>query len=159
MIDFNQNKVSERRPYSTKDDILEELAKRTGKPLELLTELYDLHIAYINEKKKDESVINISLPCFSTLRLNYYILKRQFKTTEEIRYKYLDSILKEHGRNFFNFNRLYIHKQFFYLWVRFFRKNGAKYRKTYGEYYETVQDIENFNNEEISKKYKKGYYK
>ena len=61
-------------PIVFREDVIDELEKRTGKPRELLDELISLHYASIDDIiTNHETPYVISIPYIGKLRMNYFL--------------------------------------------------------------------------------------
>lgn len=97
------------------EDILEELAAKTGKDKELLADIIKQNLSYLKESiSKNEEIVVINFPNFGKMLFNYYLGRCQIKrirSTERIavlrnRLSYLIGVANKEGKNSLkNFNR------------------------------------------------------
>lgn len=153
----NPNKDPNRRVMSQTKDIIDEWVIRTGKPRELLEEMYVLHTKYVKKLTRETpDALNIRLPALGVLRMNRYLSVRYHtlydKTNDVLnaKLKILDDITKEHGWDFLNFKIPMFRTQY---WKIFKNKADAMLQR----FYTIIKLIEDVNNEQFNKKHRSSY--
>lgn len=139
------------------EDIIKEVAKRTGKDEKLIEEIYKTNLKYIHEEiKKDDSIIIVNFPNLGKMRFNYYLglcyLNSLSKSTHraEIRRRTntLKKILDENkGNELKNFNFPIVYTGV--LNLKNTRNNAIK------EFYKNWGILEEKHNENHAKYFKK----
>lgn len=138
---------SNRRNLSFTSDIIDEWVERTGKPRELLEEMFELHLEYVDKLKKETpDAINIRLPALGVLRLNYfmaraYTVNRNIAIIADVvrqKIKVLDKVREKRGYNVLNFRR-----PMFYLQYMSMTKKYLKYK--FKKFYKIIKEVEDAN--------------
>lgn len=148
------NNDPKRKNISFTNEMIDEWAEKTGKPRELLEEMYNLHIKYVKKLQfETPDAVNIRLPALGILRLNFYLALRYravyTKLNKVINNKIilLEECIKNHGWLFLNFKRpLFI--------TQCNRIRKEKTLKGLQNFYNLFKIIENKVNDDFIKKYK-----
>jgi hypothetical protein len=153
LIENSPNKDKDRPLFTTKEDMMDEWAERTGKPRELLEEMLELHLDYVKHLMMQEDTINIKLPAMGNLILNYDMLETylsnncNLESFEKKKIK-LKEIKEKYGTGFMNFNRPMILKQMYYL-----KLTDKRIIKAYHYLYDLYDKLSKFCNEKFNEKY------
>ena len=151
---IDPNNDPNRKTISFTDEMIDEWAEKTGKPRELLEEMYKLHIKYVKKLQfETPDAINIRLPALGTLRLNFYLALRYRTVYSKVnkiinnKIKLLEECISNHGWLFLNFKRpLFL--------TQHNRINKEKTKRSLQNFYNIVKSIENKVNDDFIKKYK-----
>lgn len=148
------NNDPKRKTISFTNEMIDEWVEKTGKPRELLEEMYKLHIKYVKKLQfETPEAINIKLPALGVLRLNFYLALRYrtvYSKTNEVlnkKIKLLEECIKNHGWSFLNFKRPLFMTQYS-------RIHKEKAMRGLQNFYNIVKSIENKVNNDFIKKYR-----
>lgn len=136
-----------------KEDIIKELAERTGKPIEFLDEMVTLHYEYLNHVVKtfDEPVM-ITIPYFGKLRMNYLMARAYYAYTKDESVlpsiDLLNKVIETEGYDFKNLTKPLILRQYMTL-------IGKSPRAKFKEFYKFVRLVEDNHNKWYREKFGK----
>ena len=110
---YSSKKIN--KPIYFTEDILDELAAKTGKDKLLLADIIKQNISYIKKSvSEDEEIVVIGFPNFGKMLFNYYLggcsivrtnnNKLKSKLKERVGFLY-DILTIKNGRNLKNFNK------------------------------------------------------
>lgn len=140
-------------PIAFTEDILEELASRTGKDKDLLKDILKHNIAYLKKSiVEKEDLVLVNFPNLGKMRFNYYLggctlSNGGFKSYKYLsdKIKYLKEVLKKpEGNDIKNFN-----KPLLYISVR--KREEEVDKNIIPSFYKYWKILETIHNEEHKK--------
>jgi hypothetical protein len=143
-----------RHKYSIvfREDVIDELEKRTGKPRELLDELIQLHYDRIDDiMTNHETPYIISIPYIGKLRMNYMLTmsyrKNYFDKSVDKHIEFFRGLINKGEKTLINFRKPIILNQYVYI-------TGDKLRTVCKTFYTYVRAIEEIHNKWYVEKFK-----
>lgn len=153
---FLTNKTNNENLVLTQD-VLKEVAKRTGQELHIVEEIYKINIEYVKRTITDDSkIIIVSFPNLGKLRFNYYLglcymgrtKDYEIKTRVREKINHLREILKEvDGGKLKNFNKPIVYNSISYV-------NKKFTKNVFNNFYKHWKILEETHNENHQKYFK-----